>query len=230
MACGQALAAPPPFDARYGLWLDDERVGEVRLSLVPATGGLEYRAVTRPAGWLAALRRERIEERSRLETAGGDLRPRSYSYRRRSLTGSREARVRFDWQEHRAYNTVGGKTWAMVIPEGTMDKLSVQLAVMDDLARGALTAGYPVADGGWLKQYRYQALGEEQTTTPAGTFRTVRLSRRRTPGAAPEWLWCAPELAWLPVRVRRTVDHDGAEGRIWEMRLEAVDGLPASPP
>ena len=57
--------------------------------------------------------------------------------------------------------------------------------------------------GGELREYHLQTLGEEEISTPAGRFRTIKVQRTQTGGKYTVTLWCAPELDYFPVRIDR---------------------------
>jgi hypothetical protein len=64
---------------------------------------------------------------------------------------------------------------------------------------GATEKAFAVADGGKLKQYAFQVIGNEIVALPAGRFEAIRLSRLGV--GAEIYIRCAPELHYLPVRI-----------------------------
>jgi hypothetical protein len=98
-------------------------------------------------------------------------------------------------------NNVDDSRWEMTIPAGTLDKLATQLGIMLELQNGASEKTFAVADGGKLKQYAFQAIGTETVELPAGSFETVKLHRVGDSTQKLTYIWCAPELHYLPVRI-----------------------------
>jgi hypothetical protein len=96
----------------------------------------------------------------------------------------------------------------MSIPEGTLDKLSTQLGMMQGLARNRTDFSFDVADGGTLKKFRYRVTGEETLKVPAGTYRTVRVEKLSDDDRRQTLAWCAPRLSFLPVRIWRRETDD----------------------
>ncbi|ROR35068.1 DUF3108 domain-containing protein [Inmirania thermothiophila] len=220
-AASAGVAAP--HEAVYAVHAGVLRLGEARYALSrTGEGRLRYRAELIPQGLAAALVGDgRSVEESLLEVVAGRLRPLRYHYRREGRK-ARTVAIDFQWAQGRAVHEVDGERWVLPLEAGVLDKLSVQLAVMADLAAGAETLAYRIADGGRLKAYRFRRLGGEVVETPAGRFETVLIERPRAKGALR--FWCAPALDYLPVRVAR-LDEDGRE----RMRMVLVRHRRAAP-
>ena len=101
----------------------------------------------------------------------------------------------------RVQNDVADSKWEMDIPAGTLDKLVSQLGMMYALVRGETDITFNIADGGKLKEYRFKVIGKETLELPAGTFETVKVTRLREDKKRETFIWCAPELHFLPVRI-----------------------------
>jgi len=122
----------------------------------------------------------------------------------------READLSFDWQERTVSNHVEGSLWEMDIPADTIDKLASQLGVMLALKQGKKDVTFNIADGGKLKEYRYKVVGHETLEVPAGTFATVKITKLRNNSRRETYVWCAPALNYLPIRIwqRETDDSE----------------------
>src|SRR3569623_1489452 len=105
-------------------------------------------------------------------------------------------------------NVSDGDPWRMEIPPDVHDMLGYLLAIMLDLQRGRKELQYSIADGGKLKTYAFQILGEEQVESPFGRLKTVKL--RRTEDKRDTTVWCAPALHYLPVRLEQR-ETDGSQ-------------------
>jgi hypothetical protein len=91
------------------------------------------------------------------------------------------------------------------LPPGTLDELIYVEALRQKLAAGATSMVVPAlyGSGGELREYHLQTLGEEEISTPAGRFRTIKVQRTQTGGKYTVTLWCAPDLDYFPVRIDR---------------------------
>jgi len=77
--------------------------------------------------------------------------PTHYRYKSSALGKKRSATLTFDWDNNLVRNDVKDKPWNLTIPSKTLDKLSVQLQVRQDLKQGKNEFDYQIADGGYIK-------------------------------------------------------------------------------
>jgi len=142
--------------------------------------------------------------------AENGVRPDKYDYKRSGGSKERTAELRFDWPSMTVSNHVEDSRWKMDIPAGTLDKLVSQLAMMLALRAGETDITFNIADGGKLKEYHFRAVGQETLELPAGTFDTVKITKVRNNKKRETYIWCAPALNYLPVRIWQR-EKDDAE-------------------
>lgn len=206
-----ALAAPlPEFEASFKLSRGSLRIGTSTLSLsLEKNGRYLYESRSSPSRWIAWLLNDNLHELSRgyLDTSG--IRPVYYRYQRSGGTREREAELKFDWDQHSVVNHVDDSVWKMDIPDGTLDRLASQLGVMLALQDNKTAMTFNIADGGKLREYNFRVVARETLDLPAGTFETVKLVKVRRNTKRETYIWCAPELGYLPVRIwQREKDDD----------------------
>lgn len=224
VGAGSAVAGdfPTRFTAQYSLHSRGFTIGQTELALAPLDGErFEYVSKSRATGAAALIRNDRINERSVWRFDGGRVKPLHYHYERSGGNKDRVVEVEFDWPNHAVINTARGKTWRMPVPDGTLDKLSYVLALMQDLEAGLGTADYAVADGGKLKTYRLEWLEKVTLDTAVGTLQTSMVRRTREGSLRQTTYWCASELGYLPVKI----EHRERDGEIIILELRAVDGF-----
>jgi Protein of unknown function (DUF3108) len=195
-------ASLPSFTATFKIMRDSLRLGTNEVALtVQENGDYRYESHTWPSSWISWLLKEDLRELSRgiMDQAG--IRPLFYHYLRSGRRATRTAELTFDWKTSTVVNDVDDSRWEMTIPAGTLDKLSTQLGIMLELQNGATWKTFAVADGGKLKQYAFQTIGTEIVELPAGSFETVKLKRVGDSTKKLTYIWCAPELYYLPVRI-----------------------------
>jgi hypothetical protein len=194
---------PAGFTAVYSINRGELTIGERNLSLArQADGRFVYESRTRTTGLLSLFKDDRLMERSRYRLADQSIQPEHYIYRHSGSDKNRNVDLRFDWEQHRVTNVIGGDAWQMAIPANTQDKLGYMIALMRDLHHQRESLEYPVADGGKLKTYRFRVVGKESLDTPLGKLRTVKLLRLRdNPEKRRTYLWCAEQYDYLPVRI-----------------------------
>ncbi|BCO31517.1 hypothetical protein TspCOW1_16200 [Thiohalobacter sp. COW1] len=214
----------PAFTALYRLYVNGIAIGHQEITLVAdPDSGYRYSAKTDSIGIAAFLRDDSLRELSRFSYDRGGIRPREYEYHHHRRDHERHVRISFDWEANQVVNEVQGEGWRMEVPDGALDKLVVQLALLLDLQRGKRELEYAIADGGHLKTFRYQLRRQEGLHTPAGRFHTLKLERLRADQDRTTYLWVAPELNYLPVQIKQIDQEDGTE---YLSRLLTRDLLP----
>ena len=108
----------------------------------------------------------------------------------------------------------------MKTEDGVLDKLLYQLIIMVDLKSGKIPNKYIIADGGKIKEYRFEKIKEEVIETAIGSFNTTKLARYKK-NKQETFLWCAHELNFLPIKVI-TKEKDG---RISKAIIKSLVGI-----
>lgn len=196
-------ARPQHFTADYKAQFNEISVTATRSLTTLASGEqlLSFKAET----WLATLL-----ESSQFQWSDVDvLVPQKYHYRRSIIGKKREAILNFDWQTHTVVNNVQDKPWSMTIPELAQDKLSYQLQLRSDLLNNKPTFKYDIADGGRLKTYLFEVIGEELLDTPVGKLQTIKIKKIRAKGKQrTTYIWMAKNWDYLLVKLEQT-ESDG---------------------
>ena len=207
------------FEATYILKLGSLRIGTSAITLQTGTdGSYRYKSHSWPVRWVSWLLKDQLHESSHGHMTPAGLRPEKYHYLRSGGNREREADLSFNWDEHTVRNRVEGSSWEMDIPAGTIDKLATQLGMMLALQQGKKEATFNVADGGKLKEYRFKVVGHETLEVPAGTFETVKITKLHRNKKRQTYVWCAPELNYLPVRIWQRETDDS----VYTSELESV--------
>lgn len=200
----------PVFEAEYSLYAKNTKAARVVRNLTRLDeNSYEYRSETKTVGLVSLFRKLHITESSRLVAEGGLLKPVHYRYKRTGHRKKRDVSIEFNWETGKIKNTINGDFWHLPIEPAVMDKLLYQLAIMYDLRNGKTPASYLVADGGGIKSYRFETLGEETVETPLGSFNAIKMVRHKPGSSRRSVFWCAPELGFLQVKVEHT-EKDGS--------------------
>ncbi|OMH25879.1 DUF3108 domain-containing protein [Motiliproteus sp. MSK22-1] len=195
----------PPFHANYSAKLGLSIGGEASRQLSRLADGQWLFAQDATALFAT------VHETSRFESDDSQVIPKDYEYLRKVLGKKRHALLLFDWDKHLVTNNVQDRPWKLAIKPGTLDKLNYQLQLRLDLLNGKTKLEYLVADGGLIKNYRFEAIGQEQIDTPLGKLNTIKVQRIRGPDDKRKTLlWFALDLDLLLVKLSQ-LDKKGKE-------------------
>ena len=185
-----------------------------------ADGSYTFTSSMEATGLLALVLSDNIEESSVWTLTDGRPRPLRYQYSHtgRKQGDERNAVLTFDWKKGVVTNRINNDPWTMKVPTGAQDKLLYQYTLMRDLQAGRKTFSYEIADGGELKNFRFERVGTETITTPLGKLETVKLQRLH--GSRRDLIWCASALDYMPVRIEQHKD-----GRVVTMEITGLEGM-----
>jgi hypothetical protein len=190
------------FNASFKLTRGGLKIGTMDVTLqLEDDGHYVYKTRSRPVRWLGWFFKDHLNESSRGVLSNGNIKPATYTYTRSGGKKEKHAVLKFDWETMTVENNVDNTPWKMDIPDGVLDRLVVQLAMMQSLTDGKKVMSYQIADGGKLKQYDFVVIGTETIDLPAGRFETIKLKKQRSNQKRDTTLWCALVLGYLPVRI-----------------------------
>lgn len=197
---------------------DALRIGESRYHWVH--DGQRYRmdTVTETTGLAALLKPLRIDQRSEGELADDGLRPQRFSQISSSGKPPEETVV-FDWAGSRVMLRSGAKTMDEALTPGAQDMASLWLEVIWRAQYGG-SFDFAVATG---RRYspRWFVPDEDSSSLETGLGRLLvkRVAMRALPGDNQIEVWLAPDLRWLPVRIRYT----DRKGDVYDQRVRRIE-------
>jgi len=192
------------FEATYKLYSKGMEIGVMARAFTRSgTNNSEYiyRSETHTTGLAAIFHKDKIVEQSILILNENSLRPLDYSYTRTGGKKNRIIKVNFDWKNQKITNVVNDTTMLMPLNNNVLDKLIYQYVIMRDLKKNNFPASYTIVDGRKIKSYNFDLDGEEILETPIGTFKTIKVVRHKPNSDDKTYLWCAPALQYLPIKV-----------------------------
>jgi hypothetical protein len=195
--------------AHYELWRDgDTYVYETRGSA---------------SGIGKLLGRNLAEEKSRFRVAGNSLQQIDCMYVLENGKEKRIRRIEFDWDKNNVSITRRGKTRIFDIANGMVDRMLLQLVIMQDIANNRLKQSYIAIGKRSPKRIEIKHMGEEVVRVPAGTYKTIKIEglQKRRKGDRITRYWCAQELNWLPIKIEQYRNGDGP----FEMKLSNIRGM-----
>jgi hypothetical protein len=166
-------------------------------------GRYEFQARITPKGMLKLIRPKPTIERSQFRIEGNALRPLEYWYEDGSRSGEDNWHLVFDWERHIATVTTADARRELAVPDGTLDIGTLKAAVMRDFAAKGAPGPYEIADEDSVGAYEYTDGGPATLETGVGSLETQLYVQRRAGSSRSTWLWAAPSLNFMPVRIEQ---------------------------
>ncbi len=214
-------ASMEPFKAEYRVSLGGLKLGSAKTELSQSQEGhFVFKKQAKANGLARMFISDSISERSEWRLVDG--RPTAVRFESSEIDGKKHKRelILFDRANNRALTTWQEQTREIEVPEGAVDRLTLEMRMMMDARAQVETFEYPLLERGKLKQRRFVPEGNEKLETPVGTFNTVKYRLVRGDNDKRSTLfWLARELAYLPVRMEH---HDKGHGFVVALELSRI--------
>lgn len=156
-----------------------------------------------------------LKESTLFSIVNNHIQPIRYEYHTSAFGKKRDAILTFDWEKKRVTNDVKNKPWKMAVELGTLDKLSVQLQIRQDIKNQKEELSYQVADGGYSKQWKFKKVATETIKTKLGTMKATKVMRVDDQGKKKKTIfWFAEKYDYLLVKLEH---KDGKESYLLEL-------------
>ena len=198
---------------------------EFGVRALPEGGIYEFSSRTMAKGLLKLARPNPAVERSQFRIENGAVRPLEFWFEDGSRSGEDNLHIVFDWQRRIATVGTAEARREMAVPEGALDRGSLQVALMRDLKATGAPRTYALADEDSVASYEYADNGAATIATGVGSLATRIFTQQRAGSSRVTWLWVAPELKFLPVRIEQRRDGEVQTA----FTLVSVTGLTPSP-
>jgi hypothetical protein len=221
-----ADATVATYVATYRVDYKGKDAGTAELAVRELPDGVyEFTSTIVVKGMLKLARPKPAVERSLFRVEAGGVRPLEFWYEDGSRSGEDNVHVVFDW--NRGVATVNGAQARreLTVPAGTLDRGSLQVARMRDLAATGTLDSYTIADDDSVAEYEYTDGGTATITTKAGSHATRVMTQQRAGSSRTTSVWFAPDLRFLPVRIEQRRDGEVQTA----LELVSVNGLTANP-
>jgi hypothetical protein len=222
---GAADASVATYTATYRVEYKGKEAGVSQWSVRDlGDGRYEFQARITPKGMLKLIRPKPTIERSQFRVDGAAFRPLEYWYEDGSRSGEDNWHLVFDWDRRVATVSTAEARRELAVPDTALDIGTLKAAVMRDLAAKGAPGPYEIADEDSVGTYEYTDSGPATLTTGVGSLETQLFVQRRAGSSRSTWLWVAPTLRFMPVRVEQRRNDEIQTSFL----LESVDGLAAS--
>lgn len=150
-----------------------------------------------------------LNESSTFYVENHQIIPTKYEYQSSALGKKRSAILTFDWENNLVQNDVKDKPWNLSINPRTLDKLSIQLQVRQDLKMGKNDFDYQIADGGYIKNWRFKRDKMETINTKLGRVSAIKIIRTDNLEKGKKTsFWFVPKFDYLLVKLEHKEDGE----------------------
>jgi len=190
----------PEFTAVYDARMNGIRIAEARFSLHRLDNGdYVYQRKSTSVGMASLFGKKVSTATSRWRFTNIGIQVLEYESSDEDGDANDNLHLIFNWETAHVKNVSSADPWQTEMPQGTLDKLAMQLALLFELRAGATEFQYPVAHEGRIKRYRFKQIGKEKIELPMGAYDTVVVERLDDDRDKTR-VWSVPELNYFPVR------------------------------
>lgn len=198
------VACPQPFKATFAVEWHGMGAGTSILELTrQGENAYTYSSRNTARGFFRLAIPDTITQTSHFTLENGQVIPEIYVGDDGSSDTDRDVSLKFDWTAKRVTGTAEDKPVDQPLEPGVQDSLSVQIALMCELAHGRSPASFQLIDKDEVKEYQYTREGEAKLDTSIGKLDTVIYRSQRKGSSRYTRLWIAPSLGYLPVRAEQ---------------------------
>jgi len=198
------VTCPQPFKATFAVEWHGMGAGTSILELTRQSANeYTYTSKNTARGFFRLAVPDTVTQASHFVIESGEVRPTSYAGDDGSSDTDRDVSLKFDWTGKRITGTAENRAVDLPLEPGVQDGLSVQIALMCELARGHSPASFRLIDKDEVKEYQYTREGEAKLDTSIGKLDTVIYRSQKQGSSRYTRLWIAPSLGYLPVRAEQ---------------------------
>ena len=205
---GNTDSLPYEFESEYILKRDGATVGKISRALSKHGDRYQFTSHSKTTGLIALFYQNDVQEQTIWQMQGNTIQPLNYEYFREKNGKQKKISIQFDAGNQKIITYAGDSHWSMPLENDIYDKLLYEIAIIQRLRNQERIGDIQVADGGKLKIYRMENLGEEKISTVLGDYQTIKLKRHKSNSKKTVTIWYAKELDYFPVKVEN-IDGEG---------------------
>jgi hypothetical protein len=142
-------------------------------------------------------------ERTVFESTSDGIRPLEWTLDDGKSGKDGDGHLTFDWNANRVSGEFEGKPVELPTQPGLQDRLSMQVAVSEDLTRGREPKSVVMVNGDSTREYAYERGATQPLDTKLGKLDTVIFESTRPGSSRVSKVWHVPSLDYLPVRAEQ---------------------------
>ncbi|MCK5001921.1 MAG: DUF3108 domain-containing protein [Gammaproteobacteria bacterium] len=205
-----SFALPLEYTASYDVEKFGMIVAKSNYSLKHENNGLRITQHSEAVGFAALLRSDELDENSFLSIQNDQLLLTEFSYTQKSPDKkNRNIQLKIDWIQSdekllgKISGTAYGKKLELKVDKPVWDTSSYQVPLMLNTKEKASPQQYTMMVKGRFKTYSFITHGSEKIEVNGNTIQTIKTERDGGISKSPIYLWLAPSLNNLPVKVEK---------------------------
>ena len=205
-----SFALPLEYTASYDIEKYGIVIAKSNYSLKHENNGVRMTQHTETVGLGALLRNDELNENSFLSAQNNRLLLTEFSYKQKSSDKkNRNIQLKIDWIQSnekllgKVSGTAYGKKLELKVDKPVWDTSSYQIPLMLNTKEKSTPQQYTMMVKGSFKTYSFITHGFEEIEVNGNTIQTIKTERDSGTGKSPIYLWLAPSLNNLPVKIEK---------------------------
>lgn len=204
------FALPLEFTASYDLKKYGIVFAKSDYSLKHENNGVRITQHTEAVGFAALLSDDELDENSFLSLQDDQLLLTEFSHRQKSEDEkNRDIHLKIDWVQSdtkllgKVSGTAYGKKLALNVDRPVWDTNSYQIPLMTNTSENAGPQQYTMMVKDRFQTYSFITRGAEEIKVNGKNIKAIKVERDDRSGKDPIYLWLAPEMNNLPVKIEK---------------------------
>lgn len=203
----EAFALPAAFNATYSVSKSGLTLGEMKSSLSYSGTTYKYHKKSTATGLASWLSGDKVSENADGKFNGNYLQSVNYLYHHTSKRKNRKDQLKFV-SPRNVKGVYKGNAYNLQVPNGSIDRATLELALARDLAANKKVLKYSVVERGHRKDYLLQRQGSEKLTIKGKQYTAEKLMVVRKGTNRKTTFWLAKELDYMPVKINHIEKGD----------------------
>ena len=203
-------ALPPEFSASYTAETYGMTVARATYKLEHKNNSISFTQHSVPTGLAALFSSDELSETSYLSLHQDQILLDEYHYIQKGSKKNRDIHLKIKWHnssDNKLTGTISGNARGKPVQLETnspvWDTLSFQIPIMMGDAKNTMPQEYKILVKGEVKKYIFVSHGPQDIDINNNTIKTIKIERKGNNKNKPLFLWIAPSLNNLPVRIEK---------------------------
>ena len=201
----------PTYRALYDIRYKNRLIGESEITVVKnqSNGTYTFSSKSNTTGILRLIAPKTLVETSEFSYNHNYIQPHRYVLEDSRRRGNDSYSVSFNWDKNIAITTINNQVTQSTLVPGTLDRGSMQVAVMLEMHQSE-PLSHTIRDDDGIRAYDYSLAGEETIETSLGPIKTQKIIQKRQGYSRQTVLWLAKDFKYLPVRIEQQKDNESS--------------------